>query len=314
MADIKIFVSHRIDLNSECIDNALYCPLRCGAAADNKNLSGLPGDDSGDNISAQSEYFSEFTVQYWAWKNTDSDYYGLCHYRRYLSFSDKNYKTDENNMVYAPVMLSSSKKRFGLEEEKMRAAIESYDIVTSQSAEVAKMPTPRGRQNTVRAWWEAQDGRYLDKETLDLMLSLIDELSPAYSGSAREYLAGGRFRGSNCYVLCKELFIRLCEFEFPIMFEIKQRLGTAIEKIPRTPAYTGEILYGIFMHHMLRHENWRVLELQLVFFNDTRKIRGKADLAGRRFRYAADSIFRPIADLLLPKGGAMRERVKQILK
>ena len=45
MSDIKIFVSHRIDLNSEIIQNPLYIPVRCGAVFDEKQItvSNAPG-------------------------------------------------------------------------------------------------------------------------------------------------------------------------------------------------------------------------------------------------------------------------------
>ena len=85
--DIKIFVSHRIDLDSETIDNPLYIPVRCGAVYDERENVTMLGDDTGDNISEKRMTYNELTVQYWAWKNVKADYYGLCHYRRYLSFS-----------------------------------------------------------------------------------------------------------------------------------------------------------------------------------------------------------------------------------
>ena len=40
MDDIKIFVAHRIDRNSELIPNRLYVPVRCGAVFDEKNPRG----------------------------------------------------------------------------------------------------------------------------------------------------------------------------------------------------------------------------------------------------------------------------------
>ena len=89
--DIKIFVSHRIDLDSETIDNPLYIPVRCGAVYDEREGVTMLGDDTGDNISEKRESFCELTVQYWAWKNVNADYYGLCHYRRYLGFSEEKY-------------------------------------------------------------------------------------------------------------------------------------------------------------------------------------------------------------------------------
>ncbi|MDR0643885.1 MAG: DUF4422 domain-containing protein, partial [Treponema sp.] len=84
MSDIKIFVSHRIDKDSETINNPLFYPVRCGAVFDEReDKPNIPGDDTGDNISEKRLSYCELTVQYWAWKNVEADYYGLCHYRRY---------------------------------------------------------------------------------------------------------------------------------------------------------------------------------------------------------------------------------------
>ncbi len=89
--NIKIFVSHRIDQLSQKIEsNPLFVNVRCGAVFDKRPhevIGKLLGDDSGDNISAKRNEFNELTVQYWAWKNQKADYFGLCHYRRYLSFT-----------------------------------------------------------------------------------------------------------------------------------------------------------------------------------------------------------------------------------
>ena len=63
------------------VDNPLYVPVRCGAALDeNDKGNAIMGDNTGDNISEKRISFCEYTVQYWAWKNYDADYYGLCHY------------------------------------------------------------------------------------------------------------------------------------------------------------------------------------------------------------------------------------------
>ena len=98
--DIKIFVSHRIDLDSVTIDNPLYVPVYCGAVYKDKSKRNpdIIGDDTGDNISEKRRSFCEYTVQYWAWKNVKAEYYGLCHYRRYLSFADRYFECNDRRV------------------------------------------------------------------------------------------------------------------------------------------------------------------------------------------------------------------------
>lgn len=48
-------------------------------------------DNEGDNISDRNANYSELTVTYWAWKNECADYKGICHYRRILDLSEKEY-------------------------------------------------------------------------------------------------------------------------------------------------------------------------------------------------------------------------------
>ncbi|BDF71430.1 hypothetical protein CE91St41_13430 [Oscillospiraceae bacterium] len=315
MSDIKIFVSHRIDINSELIDNPLYVPVRCGAVFDKENPMGIAGDDTGDNISDRRMSFCEFTVQYWAWKNVEADYYGLCHYRRYLSFAEKYFKTDEFNMVYIPMMLQRDKQRFGLlNSAHMETLISQYDVVTSEYAFVEKIPTPNGRKKTVRELWDAHCGYFFEKGTIEQLLELIDCMAPEYKESAREYLEGTRHRGFNCYVMRKELFVRLCWFQFPIMFEIERKLDTTgySQTMMRTPAFLGEMMYGIFLYHITTHENWKVKELQLVFFRETDKLKGPLDVARRTLGYEGDKVVRAVVDPLFPKGSERREKLKDI--
>lgn len=68
-------------------NDPIYHPLHVGKAL--KDDLGYPGDDTGDNISALNMYYSELTGLYWAWKNIrNTEYIGLCHYRRYFLNSD----------------------------------------------------------------------------------------------------------------------------------------------------------------------------------------------------------------------------------
>ena len=62
----------------------MYLPVHVGVAGKD-GIEGYQRDDEGENISNLNAYFSELTGLYWAWKNLDSDYIGLAHYRRHFS-------------------------------------------------------------------------------------------------------------------------------------------------------------------------------------------------------------------------------------
>lgn len=318
MKRIKIFVSHRIDLQSERPDNPIYEHMRCGAVFDSKNPMRLAGDDTGDNISERRMSFCEFTVQYWAWKNADLDYYGLCHYRRYLSFAPRRFRTGNYNMVIEPILTGRSQIKYHLlDTADMYRRMEGYDAIVSEAAEVSDIPAPHNRRcAAVRELWEAHDGIFLEKKYIDVMLRLIDTLAAEYSASAREYLSGRKHRGFNCFVMRKDVFFRLCEFQFPILFEIERRLDTSgyTQTMRRTPAFIGEMLYGIFVYHIMTREKLKVAELQMVFFQETARIRSKGDLVKRYALCRLESILRAAAAPVFPLGSYRREALKKLYR
>ena len=67
-------------------ENDVYTPIHVGRTVSKckDEMANMIGDDTGDNISVKNPYYCELTAQYWAWKNLDCEYVGLCHYRRYF--------------------------------------------------------------------------------------------------------------------------------------------------------------------------------------------------------------------------------------
>ena len=63
-----------------------YVPLQVGAALHDD--FGYLRDDTGDNISTKNPNFCELTGLYWIWKNTEDEYKGLVHYRRFFGKSN----------------------------------------------------------------------------------------------------------------------------------------------------------------------------------------------------------------------------------
>lgn len=111
--DIKIIVAaHK---NYWMPNDHMYIPVHVGAKG-KEEINGYARDDSGDNISELNPRYSELTGLYWAWKNLDYDYLGLCHYRRYFAGSGDrgilNYEDATRLLNKAPLVLPRKRNYF----------------------------------------------------------------------------------------------------------------------------------------------------------------------------------------------------------
>lgn len=273
--DIKIFSSYRIDQQNEIVKNPLIFPIRCGAYLDEDENSTMQGDDTGDNISPKRMSFCELTVQYWAWKNVKADYYGLCHYRRYLSFTDArpkgSYVDDHSELIDPRHLTNTVAGEYGLTDtDKMREVIERYDAIGMIPINVSKIPTLSGYYNNIYDFWTKGAVNLLAPGVLDQVLLLIQKRQPKYYPIAKEYLKQSKHRGYNTFILKKELYFALCEFEFDILFALEKELNTThySEMMNRTPGFIGEILSAIFLYALEKDERCKFCSRQLVAFTD----------------------------------------------
>lgn len=86
--DVTVLVCcHKKDF---CHTGEGFYPVHVGRALHPEIDLGIPGDDTGDNISTKNPNYCELTAHYWLWKNgRKSKYVGLNHYRRYFDFKSK---------------------------------------------------------------------------------------------------------------------------------------------------------------------------------------------------------------------------------
>ncbi|WP_370782425.1 DUF4422 domain-containing protein [Allisonella histaminiformans] len=313
--DIKIFVSCRIDTDSNLIHNPLYVPVRCGAVFDTSSSSKYLGDNSGDNISDRRNSFCEFTVQYWAWKNVKADYYGLCHYRRYLTFSKKEFRANAQEQVMEGMLDNHAIAKYDLlNEKRMRSIIEGCDAVVNEAADVNHIPTPLGFQHSVYNHWAAHDGMFFDKRVIPLLMETIHELKPQYYEDAVAYMHDKWHRGYNCYVMKKDLFDEMCSFQFPIMFAMEMKLSEngMSNQFGRTLGYLGEMMYGIFIYYLEKQHKYKIKSVQLVYFEQTVPPNSILQRLIDRFLFWAKFRFENIGYRLLPKNTRRRNFVKKI--
>lgn len=262
--EIKIFVSHRVDKQCETVGDPLFYPIRCGAVYDKQENSVLPGDDTGDHISYKHPYLSELTVQYWSWKNVKADYYGLCHYRRYLNFSGRAFRQDAFGNVLENFIHQRTIAKYGLTEEKMRAVIESCDLVTAQAVDVGRLP---GHFKNVKEHYYKSCG-YLRKKDIDLMEAILHEKYPQYGAAADAYLYGRKGYFCNLYVMKRNVFLQYCSWLFPILEELERRLDLKnyCEEAKRTLGHLAERLFGIYLTYLEANTCLRIRQLQTVVF------------------------------------------------
>lgn len=303
--DIKIFVSHRIDLDSETINNPLYIPVRCGAVYDERKDVSMLGDDTGDNISEKRLTFNEFTVMYWAWKNTTADYYGLCHYRRYLSFFGEDIPSSTLKQGIVSNMSHDILEYYGfLDENNLRDTIQNFDVVVPYEYHMKRDYIPNSSCRTIREQWEKYCSSYLKPTHFELLTDLIKKHSPQYYESAHSYMNGKFFRGFNCFIMKKTLFHELCEFIFPILFEFSEIIDRNYfsETQNRAAGYLGEWLFSIFIYHLQKQKKYRISERQLISFSNTEKnhsIRPKFNNQGVAVAIPLDGSNRPLAAVTL---------------
>lgn len=280
----KITIGVACHKPSELPNNSLFLPIRVGAA-NAKDDFGLQRDDEGENISSKNPQYCELTAQYWLWKNVKSDYYGLCHYRRFLCFSNPDAKRNLREQIEANVIDEESKKFFGLEDEKtMRHEIENHDLVIGELQKVNKLYTPHGNKNTAYEHWVAHDRALIMKKDLDTMLDILNEVSPEIGKDAREYLAGTTFLGFNCFVAKKELFNELCDIEFKVLKKLEEKinLDTYCTQLSRIYGFMGEIISSAYFYHIEKSGNYKVKHVPLVYFNYTDPIKDIEPISNKK--------------------------------
>lgn len=266
MKDIKIFVSHRIDKKSIKIPNSLFYDVQCGAYF-NDRPSELIGDNTGDNISQKRLSFCELTVFYWAWKNIEADYYGFCHYRRYLSFAERKYEENELGVIQYPQIDQTAINRFRLDEDSMRAEIEKHDIITNVSIPI------KGKSGYASVLDYCRDNPQGYKiKDIQILRQVVEEKYPEDITYFDSFFAGNENRWYNCYIMKKNILHEYASWLFDILFELEKRIDISLytQEQMRVFGVLAERLWGVFLKKV--SNKYSICEKQLVFFEETMEL------------------------------------------
>lgn len=265
--DVKIFVSHRNDLDSFIIKNDVFFPVVSGAADDKRSHVEIQGDNTGDNISDKARKFNELTVQYWAWKNVKADYYGLCHYRRYMSFSDKKFEEDIYGNVPCKYLNEETAHLYGLDNvDKIKEIVAQNDLIYT-NFDVSKL----GFKNLYEQFKSVP---YLDIKSLETAIDVLREKYPEFVPVAEKYFQGTNFYPCEMYVMKKELFEAYNKWLFDILSTLEQRIdfeNRSVDSI-RILGHIAERLDGVYFSWLINNPDIRSKCLQRVLFANTEKL------------------------------------------
>lgn len=219
-SEIKIFVLTHKQFDED-YDESIYIPLLNGSAFHDEDW-GYLRDDSGDNISKLNPYYAEMTGEYWAWKNSDCDIIGFCHYRRYIAKD------------------ISLKK---LEKEDIIGILNDYDIIMPNIVHMGM--TNIDDIKKTRKFLDY--GPYL--EDYCKLRDVIEKDYPDYLSSYDEVLNDKEVYWFNMFICKKELADEYFEWVFDVLEKVRNKIDFTKygENEKRILGFLSENLINVFI-------------------------------------------------------------------
>lgn len=216
----------------------IYLPIHVGAYG--KDSIGYIRDDSGDNISKKNLNYCELTGLYWAWKNLDSQYLGLVHYRRHYT-----------------VKRTGNKWNRILTRCQLEKLLENNSII---------LPPKRNYFIETTYSQYAHAHHAID---LDVTRKIIKEKYPEYIVAFDNCMKSTKGHKFNMFIMKKEYINSYCEWLFDILFELENRLdisdysqndlrvfGFVSERLLDVWLITNKLKYKEISVMFMEKQNW----------------------------------------------------------
>ena len=240
MKNIKIIVAtHK---KYKMPEDKMYIPVQVGAEGKEK-IEGYQPDNVGENISIKNPYFCELTGLYWAWKNMDSDYIGLVHYRRHFTESQKVSKDED------------SKFNILLKKEEIEKILENTDVIL-----------PQKRKYYIENLYDHyKHTMYI--EPLDETRKIIEEKYPEYLEEFDKLHKRTSAHMFNMFIMKKEILNDYCTWLFDILFELEKRIDVSQYDAfhARFFGRVSELLLDVWINkNNINYKEIKVIDMQNV--------------------------------------------------
>lgn len=232
----------------------VYMPIHVGR--EGKEDLGYIGDNTGENISIKNPNYCELTGLYWAWKNLDCEYIGLCHYRRYFAHKSKSSKLED-------------KKQAIFIKDDYERLLQQYDVV---------LPKKRNYFiETVRSQYEHAH----NKRDLDEIEKIIRTQYPSYIEAFEKVMNSRKLYIYNMFAMNKTLFNEYCTWLFDILFTLEKRIDiTNYDKYnARVFGFLSERLFNVW----LEKKQLKIKTVNVIFLEKINWIKKGKDFLKRKF-------------------------------
>lgn len=236
--------------------DSIYLPIQVGAIGKDP-IENFLRDDSGQNISEKNQYYSELSGLYWAWKNLDCEYLGLCHYRRY--FGHRSFSRDPEKL-----------RRSILNREEIEKLLDSNDLIL-----------PRSRNYFIETIRSQYIHAHSERDLIQVE-NILAEKYPEYLSSFEKVMNRRRIHLWNMFIMPKILADEYCAWLFDILFTYEHWMDqkNLIDEKRRLFGYISERLLDVW----LCSKNLKAAEVDVVMLervNWTKKI---FSFLGRKFQ------------------------------
>ena len=242
--------------NFDLLESDAVKPIQVGADLSQIDLR-ISKDNTGDNISKKNANYCELTALYWLWKNSDSDYVGLMHYRRLFDLNCGKRR-------WFNKFPSDAVKHFGLTKEHVNSFMEDCDVVVTMKRVI---------QNCSSVYVHYKKHHYISD--LDRILEIIQEKSPQIYDTAVNVLknSNGLYL-YNMFISTKTFMEEYSQWLFEILNQLELEIGTAVEqrdiRQQRVYGFLSERLFTIYVEYR-RKNGLKLKEVPVVYCEINKK-------------------------------------------
>ena len=252
--DIKVIVATHKPYRMP--KDKIYMPVQAGREISSIVLDDMAGDNTGDNISKKNKNYCELTCLYWAWKNLQADYVGLCHYRRHFAMAKGKDKWEN---IADSVFL---KKIFM-----------HYDAVL-----------PKKRNYFIETTYQQYIHAH-NKQDLEKTEEIIAEFYPEYLPAYKRVMGDTKGHRFNMVIIKKNFFDSYCEWLFDILFKLEERLDISeySDYDKRVFGFISERLLDVWLETTEKQQGIKYTELPVINMENQHWIKKGTNFLKRKF-------------------------------